>query len=646
MSVWAVSAIVFRLLAFAGCFFLLRRKRDWRLVLVAAMLMVSVAGTTIWNSNQWPSHMELMDGLMTFLALWVVLRIYREHKQVEAQLREKEQHYHSLFDHNQDAVFTIDLNGCVLESNPACTHVTGYRAEELLNKPLSDLIVPEHKEETSRRFRLVLTGQPQEYELSILNKQGQRVDLIVKNLPKHENGKVIGALGIAKDITEQKRSEERMWRMAYYDLLTGLPNKLLFLERLSEELKLAREQGKQVGVLLFDLDRFKLINDTFGHRMGDRLLREVAERLGECLREVDTFSRTGGDEFSLIVPGLSGHEEAKQVAKRIMEELEQPFLVEGHEFYITVSIGISMFPTNGEDADELLKNGDTAMYQAKQQGRNNFQFYSKSMNDWAIQRVALENDLRRALERREFELYYQPQINVATGEVIGLEALVRWNHPTRGRVSPAEFIPLAEESGLIVPLGTWVMEEACRQVREWHLKGYPKVRAAVNLSARQFQREDLVETVARVLQESGLEPQYLDLEITESVTMHNVERVIMTLHELKDLGIHISLDDFGTGYSSLSYLKHFPIHMLKIDQSFVRDITTDPDDAAIANSIIAMAHSLNIGVIAEGVETEDHLAYLLEHGCKEMQGYFFSPPLPADEVEKLLGFVGPHKIVN
>lgn len=435
---------------------------------------------------------------------------------------------------------------------------------------------------------------------------------------------------------QRQRAEEAAQHQAHYDLLTDLPNRTMFNDRLTLALANANRHRKMLAVLFVDLDRFKTIIDTLGHAMGDRLLRGVAERLGGCLEEGDTLARMGGDEFVVLLPQIHRADKAVRTAHKILEVLKPAFHFNGHELHITTSIGISLYPYDGEDADTLLKNADTALYRAKEQGRNNYQLYTPAMNARAFERLALENSLRKALERKEFQIHYQPQVDMASGRIIGLEALLRWQHPDLGTVYPAEFIPIAEETGLIVPLGEWVLRTSCAQAKQWQAMGLPPMTMAVNLSARQFQHHDLVETMKKILKETELEPQWLELEITESIAMQNADYTIVILRELKDMGIQLSLDDFGTGYSSLSYLKKFPLDALKIDQSFVRDLSTDPNDAAIANAVIVLAHSLRLKVLAEGVETREQEAFLKEHQCDRYQGYLFSNPIPAPALENLI----------
>ena len=451
-----------------------------------------------------------------------------------------------------------------------------------------------------------------------------------------EQGGFQGYRGTGRDITEQKRVEEQIRHMAHHDALTQLPNRVLLHDRIGQAIAQAQRNDEALALLFIDLDRFKTVNDSLGHPVGDRLLQAVAGRLAACTRVSDTVARIGGDEFVVLLSNLDRPEAARHVAQKVLEALSEPVSLDGHELKVTPSIGICVYPHDGADVEALMRNADTAMYHAKQMGRNNFQFFTQAMNDAAQQRLVLENNLRHAVERGEFVLHYQPQLDLRTGGIVGFEALVRWRHPQRGMVLPSEFVPAAEETGLIGPIGEWVLREACTQARAWQKAGNPQLQVAVNCSAQQFQREGFVETVGRVLRDTGMPALRLELEITESVIIHHSEEVNARFQALEDMGVRISIDDFGTGYSSLSYLKRLAIHQLKIDQSFVRDISSDPDDAAIVSAIIAIAHSLGLDVVAEGVETDEQLAFLRSLGCDAAQGYFFSKPLPADEFERLL----------
>lgn len=461
-----------------------------------------------------------------------------------------------------------------------------------------------------------------------------RVDLCTKDELQHVGNAFNKMVDSFANMMEERRCyEERIEYQAFYDALTGLPNRILFNDRLKLALSEAIRCRKMVAVMFLDLDRFKIINDTLGHDIGDLLLKAVTGKLSGCLRRRDTVSRMGGDEFLFILPDIGGIDQARVIAKKILDLLNQPILVGSHELFISASIGISLFPFDGEDIEHLVKNADTAMYVAKNNGRNSYQFYDSDMNAKAENSLQMENSLRRALERGEFLLYYQPRFDLVSGRITGMEALIRWQHPELGLVPPADFIPLAEELGLIIPIGEWVLRTACLQNKEWQEEG---IRISVNISASQFQRDGFIDTVKKVIEETAMEPRWLELELTETVIMNNATMAIVKLKQLKELGIQISIDDFGTGFSSLSYLKHFPIDSLKIDRSFIKDIPKAPKDTAITKTILALGRRLGLKVVAEGVETEDQLVFLSSRRCNEVQGYLISRPLPADEAISLL----------
>ncbi|SFV11597.1 diguanylate cyclase (GGDEF) domain-containing protein [Pseudoduganella namucuonensis] len=458
-----------------------------------------------------------------------------------------------------------------------------------------------------------------------------------------ETGQLLQALkdmndSLARSVDEHKRLEALLQHQASHDTLTGLPNRALLQDRLKQAIATAVRSPSPIWIIFVDLDRFKLVNDSLGHKAGDAMLKQVAARLQSAVREADTVARLGGDEFVLVLPERidgSGSLSAA-VVQRILDAVAQPMMIEGHEFVTTCSMGIAVHPNDGADGETLMTHADIAMYCAKEVGRNNFRFYSPAMDARILERLRLEGELRHALERDEFELHYQPQVDLRSGRIVGMESLIRWNHPELGMISPARFITLAEETGLIVPIGAWVIRTACAQNQAWQRAGLGRLRVAVNLSARQFAQKNLAEFIMNILDETGLAAEDLEIELTESLVMTDVERAVGVLDDLKRIGVQLSIDDFGTGYSSLSYLKRFPIHVLKIDQSFVRDIATGADDAAIVALIISLAHSLKLNVIAEGVETPEQLAYLNLHDCDEMQGYFFSKPVPAEAFEKML----------
>jgi diguanylate cyclase (GGDEF)-like protein len=430
--------------------------------------------------------------------------------------------------------------------------------------------------------------------------------------------------------------EEQLNYLASYDVLTKSANRNLLQDRLAQAIALASRQGRQVAVIFVDVDNFKYVNDSLGHGAGDLLLKTVTARLGACVRDVDTIARHGGDEFVLVLPDQSSEEQASQIIQRILTAIAQPVVIDGQELSITCSLGASFYPQDGADGETLLKNADAAMYRAKELGRNTFQFYGKDINTRVSERLGMENNLRRALERNELMLRYQPQINLGSGRIVGAEALIRWRHPTLGTILPERFIPLAEETGLIDAIGDWVIRTACAQNKAWQDARLPKITVSVNLSARQFRQNGFADSVSSILRETGLQSRYLGLELTEGLVMHNTAAGVLILEKLKKMGVNLSIDDFGTGYSSLSYLRRFPIDELKIDQSFVRDVMVDPNDATIAKAIIALALELNLKVTAEGVETEKHIAFLQEHRCDQAQGFYFSRPLPSHEFGALL----------
>jgi len=441
---------------------------------------------------------------------------------------------------------------------------------------------------------------------------------------------------VITDVTKRREDEERIRYQANYDALTGLPNRALFLDRLNQSIGAMKRGGKRLALMFIDLDGFKLVNDTLGHEVGDLLLKEASERLIECVRPGDTVARFGGDEFTVIVPDIDGPSTIPLIAQRLIDALNEPFHLKGHDSFVSGSVGITLYPDDGARATDLLRNADAAMYRAKEQGKATFHFYTTDINREVKERLALKNGLNKALERNEFSLHYQPKLEIASGRITGVEALMRWHNEALGMVSPVRFIPVMEESGMVVEVGEWALQTACQQHLAWAEGGFPGVRVAVNLSARQLREPRFVDMVKRVLRDTGVDPSGLEVEITESMLMSDAESAVVALTELHDLGIHVAMDDFGTGYSSLSYLKRFPIDTIKIDRSFVADITTNADDAEIIRTIITMGHTLNRRVVAEGVETNEQCDLLSEYSCDEIQGYVFSPPLPADRATRFL----------
>ncbi|MHB8743444.1 MAG: GGDEF/EAL domain-containing response regulator [Sulfuricaulis sp.] len=557
-----------------------------------------------------------------------------ERKQAETEIRKLS----SAVERAADSIFITDAKGVIEYVNPAFETITGYRREEAVGK--TPRIVKSGKHDPAFYQKLwgtLLRGDVYRDVFINRKKNGQLYYEEVTITPlTGERSEITNYISAGKDITERMQSQERLHYLAHHDALTDMPNRVLFAERLKQALSRSQWHKRVLAVLFLDLDRFKIVNDTLGHEVGDRLLQAMAARLHSCVRDGDTVARFGGDEFAVFLDDVASPDDVAPIAQKFLEALARPLTVDDHEFFITASIGIGLYPNDGTDPQTLMKNADTAMYRAKQQGGNTYQFYQAEMNAHALKRLDMETHLRRALERQEFVLHYQPQIDLMSGGVIGFEALIRWQRPGSGLVPPMEFIPLLEETGLIVPVGEWVLRAACAQYHAWRAAGLPPSRVAVNVSSRQFNGGGLIETAGRVIQDTRLEPGVLELEITESVIMKNPQAVVETLRTLSSMGVRLAIDDFGTGYSSLSYLKRFPIDILKIDQTFVRDIITDPNDAAIVTAIITMAHSLDIHVVAEGVETPEQLEFLRARGCDFMQGYYFSPPRPADEIEHLL----------
>ncbi|WP_141333813.1 EAL domain-containing protein [Paenibacillus sp. tmac-D7] len=489
-----------------------------------------------------------------------------------------------------------------------------------------------HKEHVENAMRLIQTAES--------SKAGQNQqlyeELFTKIVSETNDYQLLRSYATIRSVNERKRAEEKILHMAYHDALTNLPNRLMFDEKLKACFAEAERTGSMMAVIFFDLDRFKVINDTLGHHVGDQLLQSLAHKLQVYVKDKDVVARFGGDEFIILLTNVVHIDEAAQFAKGIPDLLKEPFVIEDQELFVTASIGISLYPHDGTEVETLLKNADIAMYRSKEKGGNSYNYYHPDMNKRSLHRLNMEINLRKALERGEFRVFYQPIVNLKNGTVFGMESLVRWIHPEWGMISPGEFIPLAEETGLIVPIGNWVLKQACMQNKEWQRQGYAPLVVSVNISAIQFHQLNFVQIVMDALDESGLSPDLLCLEITENIAMNNVPYILDTMQKLKLLGVRISIDDFGTGYSSLSYLKRFRVHTLKIDQSFIRDVTSDEDNAAIVTALIAMSHRLKIKSLAEGVETQDQLEFLISQGCDEIQGYVFSKPMPASEFEYMI----------
>jgi len=545
----------------------------------------------------------------------------------------------TVFEHSTSAILITDPAGYIVQANEAFSRVSGYAVADVLDQ-LPNMLTVDEQQEAHLRYVLKQLHQHStwEGEVWLKRRNGEHYPAWVGITAVFDDeGDLASYVCFFSDISERKASEQRIHRLAYYDALTHLPNRTLFQDRLHTALQSAERQKSWVVLMFLDLDRFKPINDSLGHAAGDRMLKEMATRLLGCVAEDDTVARMGGDEFTLLLQPRVSREmalnRAIHVAEQILASLVKPFVLEGREFFVTASIGIALSPQDGNELSQLMKNADTAMYHAKERGKNNFQFYQADMNASALERLELESDLRHALEQNEFVLYYQPQFSGDGKRLTGAEALLRWRHPRRGLVPPGDFIPVLEELGLVVDVGDWVISEACRQLKTWHLNKVRVPKVSVNISARQFSDGQLGTRIATILKDTGLPPACLELELTESILMREVNEAMHILDSLKNLGLSIAVDDFGTGYSSLNYLKQFPIDVLKIDRTFVDGLPSGEQDAQIARAIIAMAHSLNLAVIAEGVETHEQLDFLREHGCDEVQGYLFGRPMPANRFE-------------
>lgn len=555
--------------------------------------------------------------------------------QAEQALEESERQFRATMDAAQVGIFVLqDFKFRYV--NPWLCQQFGYSAEDLIDKrgPL-DLVAPDFQEVVLDQMRRRAAGEAgQPYEVLARRQDGSTLPMMILGSPSTFRGKP-ASVGTVVDLTEQKNAEQRILELAYFDPLTGLPNRRLLEDRFSQALAVTERERGEMALAFIDLDHFKRVNDSLGHSVGDALLCAVAERLATVVRKVDSIARLGGDEFILILPGLNASD-AADVARRLVEVCAQPFRLGGHDLTVTPSLGISLYPGDGKDFETLLKNADTAMYQAKQAGRNTFQFYASEMNVATLEHLMLESNLRSALANKEFMLYYQPLVALASGRIVGVEALIRWQHPHIGLISPARFIPVAEDTGLINPIGDWVLFEVCQQAQAWQAAGIDPVTVAVNVSPVQFRQSTFVDVVAGALAFTGLEPSLLELELTERTVMHDAEVNLGTMSALHRMGVELAVDDFGTGYSSLAYLKRFPVSKLKIDQSFVRNVVGDADDQAIASTIVSMGRSLRLKVLAEGVETAEQLDWLKAHDCDLVQGYLFSPPVPAEQMAELL----------
>jgi diguanylate cyclase (GGDEF)-like protein/PAS domain S-box-containing protein len=562
-----------------------------------------------------------------------------DRKRAEQALSEANERYQSIFENALEGIFQVTPEGRLLVANPAMARMFGYDSPAELLAGLRDLpgqlyVDPERRVDYRREIEA--KGAVSNFEFQAFRRNGE-VIWVSENSQVRRNP-VDGSIyyeGTLEDITDRRVYQAQIERQANYDALTGLANRTLLNGRLHQAIHRAAETGSQIAVVFIDLDQFKFINDTYGHALGDGLLQSMADRLRACVRDSDTVARQGGDEFVLLLQGYRTQDLAS-VVQRLHASIALPWRSGRREFHVTSSIGVSVYPSDGDSADVLLRNADAAMYKAKENGRNAVQFFTAELNHALVERLDIEHRLRGALARNQFLLHYQPRIDMDTGRIAGAEALLRWRVPQRGLVSPARFISVAEDTGLIVPIGRWVLHTACRQARDWQEAGLPSIVVSVNVSPRQFREGNIVSTIAEALRVTGLEARYLQIELTEGLAMHGAEKYVEMLGQIKALGVQIAVDDFGTGYSSLSYLKRFPVDQLKVDRSFVIDLATDPDDAVIVQAIIALGHKLKLRVVAEGVETTEQLEFLRQSGCDEMQGYLFGKPMIASDFAALL----------
>ncbi|EMT50273.1 signaling protein [Brevibacillus borstelensis AK1] len=558
-------------------------------------------------------------------------------KKMEEEVRQSEEKYRLITENTTDMISVIDREGNFLYLSPSHETVLGYDIRNVGVNNLLAWIEEEDREIMVEAIQHTFSARKSrqiEYRLRTLEQKCIWVETTITPVMS-ESGNVRKLVLVCREITERKKSEQTIHHLAYHDTLTDLPNRRLFVQYLSKELNQAKRVGSKLAVLFLDLDRLKDINDTWGHDVGDLILLEASKRLKSCTRKHDMVARLGGDEFTIVLPNITGRDEVEGIVFRLQSELRKPLEVAGQSFTLSMSIGIAMFPEDGEQTDDLLKRSDTALYVVKSRGRNGYEFFDPTMEVKTLERILMENELRKAIAQEHFEIYYQPKKDLSTGKLTGMEALVRWIHPELGVIPPNRFIPIAEETGMIIDLGEWILRRACQQNKRWQEEGFPPLKVSVNLSARQLHQKNLVEVIEAILQETGLDPQWLELEITESVLV-KLEEAITILHAIRESGVQISIDDFGTGYNSFSYIKHLPIDTIKIDASFIQDIHQNQESQAIVKAIVTIAESLNLNVIAEGVELLDQVAALSENGCDQGQGYLFSKPLPTRDFEHYL----------
>jgi diguanylate cyclase (GGDEF)-like protein/PAS domain S-box-containing protein len=585
-----------------------------------------------------------------------------ENRSIQGRLEHSEKLYRYMVNSSPDIIYMLDPKGCFTFINDRIESLLGYKKDELIGQHYSELVFPEDLKEAGYVFNERRTGErasrnvemrlrckdsacaPRHFETDTLPIVLSSLGMYV--IPEEgEDESYVGTYGVARDITDRKHAEEIIHYQAFHDLLTGLPNRALFKDRLKLSISQAHRREQQLAVMFLDLDRFKLVNDTLGHVRGDELLQLVATRLVACMREGDTIARVGGDEFMILIPEVTGEADVTRTAQKIIKELEQPFVLEGHEVFVSTSIGISMFPEHGDSQDTLIKNADIAMYHIKEEGRDGYEYFNDEMKAKFSHFLTLEAGIHKALAQDQLSLVYQPQIDTLSGRVIGVEALIRWQHPTRGLLAPAEFIPHAEECGLIIPVGDWVLKQACLDLADWRRDGLDSFRLAINLSALQLAHKQ-VDGIAHLLEEYNIPGEALEVEITENVIMKDIDRVVKKLTMLSRHGVQVAIDDFGTGYSSLAYLQKLPINTIKIDRSFVADMGRENGQNSIVNAIIAMANGLHMKIVAEGVETEEQLKQLQMLGCSVIQGFLISKPMPAEELKRWLRFRVPSQLAS
>jgi diguanylate cyclase (GGDEF)-like protein/PAS domain S-box-containing protein len=609
-----------------------------RATVIEDAFSATVLQATRWVRSRLIAAILAMTLLLGALAVGASALIARLLHRRDDALRSSEKRYRLLFERNLAGLFRTTLDGRILDCNSAFARILGYSSRDDVLKVSALDLYADPSDRESFLARLARQRVLVNFELCLKRRDGTTVWVLAnESLLEPEGGGAAVMEGSLIDITDRKRAEHQRWHQANHDALTDLPNRVLFNDRLSLAILHAHRRRQSLAVMFLDLDHFKRVNDTLGHSAGDELLVKAADRIRRCIRSDDTVARVGGDEFLLLLNGIGREADAATMARKILQVISEPFLILKRELFVEASIGIGLYPGDGENAEMLVANVDTAMYRAKETGRNSFQFFTQKMQEQSQERAAMESGLRHALPRGEFILHYQPILRLATRVPIGVEALVRWQHPEKGVLSPREFIPLAEDVGLITRLGEWVLRRACEQLVAWHARGASSLRMSVNVSARQFHQRDFAASVRRIVEEAGLSPAFLELEITESIAMQDVTHTGRVLSELNDLGVHISMDDFGTGHSSLNYLKHFPIRRLKIDQSFVAGMARDEKDKAIVATIIAIASNLGLDVTAEGVETEEQAALLEGMGCADVQGFLFGRPVSAEDLEITLG---------